>query len=581
MTLSATHNLPAADAEPSEARIRRILIMGALILIAPLILYVYYRFRWAGLTQQDALEFAQMGRNLISGRGFSTYVLRPLLMAANSDPFRQPEVLHGPLYPVMLALAFGIRGAKDSTVAMVSGALFLMSLPVIFSLGKRLFGPVAAGLAVAALVFNPVMLDYALSGLHVPLLMLLFAALCTVIYDLHDRIRDGREVRNLLIGSGVLTGLLYLTDPVLLWIVPAVTWAVAWRPKGIALDRLMLFAGPLAIVCLPWMLRLGLTTGNPFFGGRGWEVLMYSSSYPADSLYRLSPAEVTGANGIVTILQKAFGNARTIVESVPAQSGGWLLAFVLPSLFFRLADAATARLRLMCIGVFALLFVASLGFSLELPRFLSVAPVLLVFALGFVGQMLGQAQLPRANSGFVIGVLALSVFFPFVSALVSTDPVSIVGESASAKKLANIAGPKDVVLTDQPWTVAWFTDRPALLIPETEEKVEQFIRDKQQVRWILLSSEARGLSPQWQSVYDLFHGWNALYLQQKATNQQLPDGIHLDPDELERNENTALLFALKGFAVVPPPDSASVWTVVAGLPPGGSSGGNGSETARR
>jgi hypothetical protein len=464
---------------------------------------------------------------------------------------------------------------------MVSGALFLLSLPLIFSLGKRLFGPVAAGLAIAALVFNPVLLDYALSGLHVSLLMLLFAGLSLVIYELHDRIRDGRENRNLLIASGVLTGLLYLTDPVMLWIVPAIAWAVAWRPKGVAINRLTLFVGPLAIVCLPWMLRLGLTTGNPFFGGRGWEVLMYSSSFPGDSLYRLSRSDVAGANGLLTILQKAFGNARTIVEAVPVQSGGWLLAFILPSLFFRLADAATARLRLMCIGVFALLFTASLGFSLELPRFLAVAPVLMIFALGFVGQMLGQAQLPKANSGFVIGVLALSVFFPFVSSLVSTDPVGVVGESAAAKKLADIAGPKDVVLTDQPWTVAWWSDRPALLIPESEEGVERFMRDRKQVRWLLLSPEARGLSPQWQGVYDLFQQWNALYLQQKVANEQLPEGIHLDPDTLKRNESTALLFALQGFAVVAPPDTASVWTVVAGLPLSASSAADGREAAHR
>lgn len=556
------------DVEASEARIRRFLIVGALILAAPLILYVYYRFRWAGLTQQDALEFAQMGRNLISGRGFSTYVLRPLLMTSTSDPLRQPEVLHGPLYPVFLALAFGARGARDSTAAMVSGAFFLLSLPLLFTLGRRLFGPVAAALAIAALVLNPVMLDYALSGMHVSLLMLLFAGLSLTVYDLHDRLRDGRPIRSHLIASGVLTGLLYLADPVLLWLAPAIAWGVAWRPKGVAANRLTQFAIPFAIVCLPWMIRLGLTTGNPLFGGRGWEVLMYSATFPGDSLFRLSREDTHGVNGVVTIVQKAFGNARSIIEAVPAQSGGWLLAFVLPSLFFRLGDAATARLRLMCIGVFALLFVASLGFSLELPRFLMVAPVLLIFALGFVGQMLGQAQLPRANSAFVIAVLALSVFCPFISSLVSTDPISVVGEATPAKKLANVAGAKEVVLTDQPWTVAWWSDRPALLIPQSDAKVEEFVGDRQRVRWILLSPEARSLSPQWQGIYDLFQGWNALYVQQKLANQQLPEGIHLDPDELPRNESTSLVFTLAGFAVVPPSDPASAWTAVAGLPSG-------------
>src|SRR5262245_15014185 len=62
-------------AEPGEARIRKALLIFAAIFGPPLLLFAYYRLMFPGLVNSDAMDFAQIGRNLSQGRGFVTYIL--------------------------------------------------------------------------------------------------------------------------------------------------------------------------------------------------------------------------------------------------------------------------------------------------------------------------------------------------------------------------------------------------------------------------------------------------------------------------------------------------------------------------
>ena len=88
---------------------RRFWITAGMLLAVPAIaLIAYHLTRFGGLTNSEALDFAQIGRNLVAGRGFTTFVLRPLALTHGPDPTQQPDVVHGPLYPFILALAFGL-----------------------------------------------------------------------------------------------------------------------------------------------------------------------------------------------------------------------------------------------------------------------------------------------------------------------------------------------------------------------------------------------------------------------------------------------------------------------------------------
>ena len=74
--------------EPSEARIRHWVLLASMIAGPLVLLFFYYRLMFGGLIHSEAMDFAQIGRNLASGRGFVTYVLRPLALTHGSDAIR-------------------------------------------------------------------------------------------------------------------------------------------------------------------------------------------------------------------------------------------------------------------------------------------------------------------------------------------------------------------------------------------------------------------------------------------------------------------------------------------------------------
>ena len=166
--------------EPSEAKFRTLVLTVLMLVGPPLLLFVYFKTMFPGLTNPDALDYAQLGRNLSAGRGFVTSILRPLALTHGSNPLAQPDVTHGPLYPFLLALAFGMLGAKDTTVAIVSGVFYLLTIPVLYRLGVRVFSRAVGLLAALIFTFNALMLEYAASGLPITLYVFLMTCLLLV-----------------------------------------------------------------------------------------------------------------------------------------------------------------------------------------------------------------------------------------------------------------------------------------------------------------------------------------------------------------------------------------------------------------
>jgi hypothetical protein len=93
-----------------ESFFSRAIIIGSLFVVPLLLLIFYYKAMFVGLINNSAMDYAQLGRNLSEGRGFSTFYLRPLAMTHGDSVLQQPDVINMPLFPFILALAFGARG---------------------------------------------------------------------------------------------------------------------------------------------------------------------------------------------------------------------------------------------------------------------------------------------------------------------------------------------------------------------------------------------------------------------------------------------------------------------------------------
>ncbi|MCW3055838.1 MAG: 4-amino-4-deoxy-L-arabinose transferase-like glycosyltransferase of family, partial [Chthonomonadales bacterium] len=167
---------PQAATEESAGKPSQKSWLPALLLTlgSVLLLSLYWHRMTVGLVAPDAMDHAQLGRNLLAGHGFTTQILRPLGITDSANPLAQPDLTHGPLYPLLLALAFGIAGTKDNVVIGMSALFYLLTVPTLYALGRRLFSAQVGLLAALIFMVNGSILEYAISG--TPTTLVLFLA---------------------------------------------------------------------------------------------------------------------------------------------------------------------------------------------------------------------------------------------------------------------------------------------------------------------------------------------------------------------------------------------------------------------
>lgn len=555
--------------DASEARFRAWLLAAAMLLGPPLLLYLYYQRMFAGLIDPNAMDFAQLGRNLSAGKGFTTYFLRPLVIVPGRDLLHQPELTHGPLYPIVLALAFGLLGASDAVVAGVSSLFFLLTIPVLYILGMRVFGRTVGLITAAIFTCSAAMLNAAISGTHITLYVFLMTSLLLVIYDLASEfaVPGARLPRGKLVLAGVLTGLLYLTDPILLFVVPVVAVAVIWlNPQRRSQTALWLLV-PLCFLMLLYMqynYRLG---GNPFFGPRGLELWMDTRTYSNEAGYRLSRGDFVPGQAIFkAVISKVFIKFGNQLQSFSHLPASWMLIFFVPGLFFRFTDRPSNILRRVMLWCFLACLVGTLLFSIALPLYLSVVPVMLAFAVAYLLHILRQAQLSRSEMRLAVGLLAAVMLYPLFGDMALAERPEAQPEIRSARILAKQTNRADVVLTDDPMLVAWYANRASLWLPARNERVARIRSRNPQVRWLFLTSQLQRVSsdwnwPDWQRVYIQFYQMNQAFRQAKAAGQTPPDSFTLTPTSA-----SPLSEALDGFTWIAP-EKADPNTVMAATAP--------------
>ena len=94
----------------------KILRIGLYILLLLVIVLIYTATQFWGLSQEEAMDFSQLGRNFSFTEGLITKNISPFTMNlvegmdANDNPrIRQhPDLIHPPAYPMLLSFGFQI-----------------------------------------------------------------------------------------------------------------------------------------------------------------------------------------------------------------------------------------------------------------------------------------------------------------------------------------------------------------------------------------------------------------------------------------------------------------------------------------
>ncbi len=476
------------------------------------------------LSTPEGMDAAQLGWNISEGRGFTTYYIRPfsvhlltkkaleasadanqpgstnatVILPAGTDAARlnspHPDLANAPVYPLLLAGFFKIiqlshpdlalqKSFKiyppDLWIGILNQLLLLLLVGLVFYLARRLFDEQVAWVSVVALLGTELVWRFSLSGLPTILLMSLFLVLVAVLVRLESAMREGSLSHRALVWlaalAGVLAGVGGLTRYSFGWvIIPLVLWLSALSgPKRapLALTALAAFL----VVMTPWLLRNYSLSGAPF-GTAGFAVFGNTSQFPDDQLQRSLNVDFSGLSS-ADFWEKLVVNGREIVQNDLARLGGsWVSAFFLVGLLVPFRNPTLNRLRWFLLGCLLLLgFVQALGRGSSAAEpspahadnlLVVLAPLVFIYGAGLFFTLFSQiaGQFPPLRF-LILGAFCLLACAPLLLALFPPYPWPTVYPPYYPpwiQEKAWLVDEKGLIMTDMPWAVAWYGQRPSI-----------------------------------------------------------------------------------------------------------------------
>ncbi len=356
---------------------KRIRGLVLLLLIGSLGL-VYYLNLTRSFTAPEAMDAAQLARNIAEGRGYTTQFIRPLSLdilrqqgAVSDVELRSkfPDITNPPVYPMLLAglmkvlpFEFEIdlqkanefkRYQPEFLIWLLNQALFFVALIQVFRLGEKLFDPSVAWCSALVFLGTELYWKFSTSGLPTMLLLVLFLALAKTLVRLEEQGNDGVPrgggwFAGMALWAGALAGLGGLTRYGFAWVILPVLVYLGWfmgRHRGRTVAMALL---GFLLVMSPWLVRNAQLSGN-LFGAAGLALYSQTDTFPGDTLertlfYEPSDAPVNGQDEIKVkvadhvelreIANKLKRNLRhLLVHELPQFSGSWFAVVCLVGLF--------------------------------------------------------------------------------------------------------------------------------------------------------------------------------------------------------------------------------------------------------
>ncbi len=495
--------------------IRRSLFFLILIILTLGNLFVLFR----GLNSPQAMDQAQIAREIARGNGVTTKFIRPVAyyqaqkIANGAAPFHLFEdTYHSPLNPLLNAAVLKLIGADDSgvwqmtknevvfpldrVIATVSTLFFLMAIGVNYLLISRIFDAKIAGVCAILMLFCETFWNYSLSGLPQMLMLLLFSCAIYFVYRAVEAAAEGRIAMTPAVIAGVFFTLLALTHWMTVWIALGyiIFAAVAFRPRGIVgITILALIIVPAIFV----MLRNNTHSGSLF--GTAFLTLYNGLGTGSESaVMRTTDLEneplILG--GLLSkILRTTLVQATDIIPFL----GGIIVAplfFICLLHPFKRPSIAIFRWSILLMWVFAALGMAFFGVSTkELdPNQLHLlfAPIMTAYGLAFLSILWSRIEIVAANP-ILANVHLILVVAICALPLVLSLPVKVrIGMerrdrggvphwppyyapvlNSTESGLKGWVKEKEIVVSDQPWAVAWYADRVSVWLPPTREGFEK------------------------------------------------------------------------------------------------------------
>jgi len=488
-----------------------LLALPVVALAALIFVQLFLTFR--GLSSPLGMEQAGLARELARGHGFQTKVVEPfawkqfLMHDKSVSPGALPDTFDPPLQPLVLAPVFKAMESQwpmnanrnvhlmDRVVACVSVLFFLAACSIAWSTARRLFDEKIAGWTVATALLSGLLWDVARSGLPQMMALFFFSVALRAFVRGLERVQDEHSAVWESLVMGVMGGCLVLTHWMGICLAIGLVGAALWMLRPRVLSALLAGVIPL-LALVGWGLRNFSVCGH-FFGAT--KPLLLATFSPGSESWLLrdftgaSPLALAGIFG-----RKLLYNATSQFHDIWQHFGGALpalLFFVALLHPFKKEEVRDFGRGLAVIWLFAMIGMIVVG----LPRqeedanqmHVLFIPAMSMFGLAFLMVLWTRLGMKTPHGGWWSehGALLLATVFSAIPLLTSlftdlTPGLSNKGQfahwppylPAQISRLAKFTGEREMIMSDVPWAVAWYADRPAAWIPQEKAQFDEMRR---------------------------------------------------------------------------------------------------------
>lgn len=540
-------------------------LVGLLFLITLTFWYDFYQFR--NFSTAEAMEAAQLARNLERGEGFTTQVVRPLAIQLVEDTVgvnarlskaAPPDLFNPPAYPVLLAgwmklMPFQYKIDQDKffwqyqpelLIAVLNQILFFFTAWLLYRLAKRLISGEMGVLLAVLLLTSELLWRFSMSGLSTMLLLAIVTGLLWVLVLLEEGARTETRRTGWFVRWGALAGLLLglavLTRYATLALIAPVTLFYAFflgRRATVALAMTWLTC---AVVVAPWLIRNYQLSGT-LFGTPGYAIYEETLRFPGTRLERSTKPDLAVVQNFDFIRKAGEGLRMLASDDLLRLGGSWIGAFCLVGLLGQYRSPALNRFRVfLLLSLVTLCVTQSLGrthLSADSPRVNSENLLILltpgVFLLGvaFYSWLLERLDLPFHEFRHVIStVVAFGAAMPLLAGFLPPRTVPIVYPPyypPHLQEASQFLNSDELLMTDMPWATAWYGDRRSVWITLDYEKSFFAVNDDQQVvSALLLSPLSTDAQFRRQILQDRDYEWSRLAVEVLVRNNA-PSGFPL------------------------------------------------------
>ena len=483
------------------------------------LLFLYNLRAYRNLATQEAMDSAQLARNLAEGRGYTTRFIRPLSLYllqtnnflkyasipgnTNTDfacikNVAHPDLANPPVYPLVLAGLMKVlpfhypvelnkpfwssnsrfwRYEPDFLIAVFNELLLLVAVAQTFFLARKLFDINVAWLSALLLIGCELLWQFSVAGLSTMLLLVIFLGLTWNVMKIEEAARNlltrPRRLLGLALLAGLLTGAGALTRYAFGWtILPVAAFLLLFSGRQ-RVWHLLAALGGFALVLIPWMIR-NYTLSGTFFGTAGYTIVEGTGLFPGFQLPRSVHPDFSHALWFRPYISKLTGNLHELVVSDLLKLGGsWVTALFWAGLLLGFRGLAVRRMRyflLMCLGTFMVVQalgrteLSGLSPTLNSENLLVLlVPLVFTYGVSFFFIFLGQMRLPVPQLRYVVmAAFAALCCLPMLSTLWSPRTLPVVYPPYYPPDIQQTAGwmrEDELMMSDVPWAVAWYGDR--------------------------------------------------------------------------------------------------------------------------